>query len=134
MSLKPIQGEIDRGDDALKSAKILLAEQMCLDAMSRVYYSVLHYARAILLTISLEPKSHHGVFLLFNQQIVKTGKADKLYSKILGNLLRMREEADYITGTTFNREDVEGGLREAELFRELAIQLTGAFQLPENAE
>ena len=132
MNLKPIQAEIERGDDALKSARILVAEQMCLDAMSRVYYSVLHYARAILLTISLEPKSHHGVFLLFNQQIVKTGKADKLYSKILGNLMRMREEADYITGTTFNSDDVEDGLREAELFRLLAIQLTCSFQYQEN--
>lgn len=130
MNFKPMHAEMERGDDALKSARILLAEQMNLDAMSRIYYAVLHYARAILLTIPLEPKSHHGVFLLFNQQVVKTGKADKLYSKILGNLMRMREEADYITGTTFDCDDVEDALREAKLFRELAIQLTGFISTP----
>lgn len=40
--------------------------------------------------------------------------------------LRMREEADYVTGATFSNEDVVNALAEAEAFREMAIRLTSA--------
>ncbi len=122
----PVNAEIIRGDEALKSAGILLSANMHLDAMSRVYYAVLHYARAVMLSINLEPKSHHGVFLLFNQQMVKTGKVDKQYSKIFGNLMRMREEADYITTCTFDAEDVSVAIAEAQQFREMAVKQSAA--------
>jgi uncharacterized protein (UPF0332 family) len=118
MSTKPIFAEIERGDESLKSARLLSVEQLNLDAMSRIYYAVLHYARAVLLVEQVMPKSHHGAFLLFSQHIVKTGKADKRYGKIFSSLIRMREEADYVTGATFSKEDVDNALREAEEFRE----------------
>jgi uncharacterized protein (UPF0332 family) len=42
--------EIERGDEALKSAETLLEAGLYRDAMSRTYYAVLHYARALLAT------------------------------------------------------------------------------------
>ena len=123
MSTKPILAEIERGDESLKSARLLAAERLNLDAMSRIYYAVLHYARAILLVEQIVPKSHHGAFLLFSQHVVKTGKADKRYSKVFSSLIRMREEADYVTGASFSSEDLVNALAEAEEFREMAIRL-----------
>jgi hypothetical protein len=123
VSTKPILAEIERGDESLKSARLLAAERLNLDAMSRIYYAVLHYARAILLVEQIVPKSHHGAFLLFSQHVVKTGKADKRYSKVFSSLIRMREEADYVTGASFSSEDLVNALAEAEEFREMAIRL-----------
>jgi uncharacterized protein (UPF0332 family) len=124
--MNPILAEIERGDESLKSARLLSVEQLNLDAMSRIYYAVLHYARAVLLVEQVMPKSHHGAFLLFSQHIIKTGKADKRYGKIFSSLIRMREEADYVTGATFSNEDVVNALAEAESFREMMIRLTSA--------
>ena len=126
MRTKPILAEIERGDDSLKSARLLAAERLKLDAMSRIYYSVLHYSRAILLVEKIVPKSHHGAFLLFSQHVVKTDKADKRYSKIFSSLIRMREEADYVTGSNFSSEDVVNALAEAEEFRGLALKLVSS--------
>ena len=68
-----IRLEIERGDEALKSAELLLAAGLQRDAMSRTCYAVLHYARALLATKSLSPKSHQGVLQVFSQHFVKTG-------------------------------------------------------------
>jgi uncharacterized protein (UPF0332 family) len=62
--------ELKRGDESLRSAEVLNNEGLCLDAMSRCYYALLHYARAMLLTRQIVPKSHHGAFLTFSQQFV----------------------------------------------------------------
>ncbi len=63
-----LNAELKRGDESLRSAEVLNNEGLCLDAMSRCYYALLHYARAMLLSRDIVPKSHHGVFLMFNQE------------------------------------------------------------------
>ena len=70
--------ELKRGDESLRSAEVLNNECLCLDAMSRCYYALLHYARTMLLSRNIVPKSHHGVFLMFNQQFVKTNEVTQV--------------------------------------------------------
>ncbi len=45
-----IQEELERAKEALKSADILFENDLVKDAMSRLYYFVLHYIKALLLT------------------------------------------------------------------------------------
>jgi uncharacterized protein (UPF0332 family) len=115
---------LKRGDEALRSAEVLKDAGLCLDAMSRCYYAVLHYARAMLLTKELIPKSHHGAFLLFSQQFVKDGAVPQEYGKIFARQQKLREEADYATDSSFLQEDIAAALDEARRFRELAYQFT----------
>ncbi|MFZ4439743.1 MAG: HEPN domain-containing protein, partial [Syntrophales bacterium] len=97
-------------------------EGLCLDAMSRCYYALLHYARAMLLSRNIVPKSHHGVFLMFNKQFVKTNEVTQEYGKMLARQQKLREEADYVTDSSFSAEDVATALKDAGKFRELANQ------------
>jgi uncharacterized protein (UPF0332 family) len=117
-----MNAEMKRGDESLQSAKVLNKEGLCLDAMSRCYYALLHYARAMLLTRDIVPKSHHGVFLMFSQQFVKTNEVTQEYGKMLARLQKLREEADYVTASSFSPEDVAAALEDAGKFRELANQ------------
>jgi uncharacterized protein (UPF0332 family) len=117
-----LNAELKRGDESLRSAEVLNNEGLCLDAMSRCYYALLHYARAMLLTREMVPKSHHGAFLMFSQQFVKTNEVPQEYGKILARQQKLREEADYATDSSFSREDVAAALRDAGKFRELAYQ------------
>lgn len=117
-----LNAELKRGDESLRSAEVLSNEGLCLDAMSRCYYALLHYARAMLLSRNIVPKSHHGVFLMFNQQFVKTNEVTQEYGKMLARQQKLREEADYVTDSSFSSEDVAAALKDAGKFRELANQ------------
>jgi uncharacterized protein (UPF0332 family) len=117
-----LNAELKRGDESLRSAEVLNNEGLCLDAMSRCYYALLHYARAMLLTRNIVPKSHHGVFLMFSQQFVKTNEVAQEYGKMLARQQKLREEADYATDSSFSQEDVTAALEDAKKFRELAYQ------------
>jgi uncharacterized protein (UPF0332 family) len=117
-----LNAELKRGDESLRSAELLNKEGLCLDAMSRCYYALLHYARAMLLTREIAPKSHHGVFLMFSQHFVKTNEVPQEYGKMLARQQKLREEADYATDTSFSQDDVTTALEDAGKFRELAYQ------------
>lgn len=58
---KNIAAEVRRGDESLESAEILVAAGKFADAISRAYYAAFHYARALLLTLGEEPKTHAGL-------------------------------------------------------------------------
>jgi len=117
-----LNAELKRGDESLRSAEVLNKEGLCLDAMSRCYYALLHYARAMLLSREIVPKSHHGAFLMFSQQFVKTNEVTQEYGKMLARQQKLREEADYATDSSFSPEDVAAALEDAGKFRELAYQ------------
>jgi len=122
MTKEVLNAELNRGDESLRSAIVLVRESLCLDAMSRCYYAVLHYTRAMLLQRNISPKSHHGAFLLFSQQFVKTGAVSQEYGKILARQQKLREEADYSTDASFSIDDITAALEDVEKFRVLAYQ------------
>ena len=109
-----ISAEIERGQEALAAARYLADGGFYLDSTSRSYYAVLHFARAILLAHHLVPKSHHGAALLFGRHIVNAGLADSAYSKILTRLMKLREEADYLTAASSSETDAARAIGDAE--------------------
>lgn len=122
MTKEVLNAELNRGDESLRSANVLVRESLCLDAMSRCYYAVLHYTRAMLLLRNISPKSHHGAFLLFSQHFVKTRDIPQEFGKILARQQKLREEADYSTEASFSTDDVAAALEDVEKFRELAYR------------
>ena len=117
--------EIERGDEALKSAETLLTAGLYRDAMSRTYYAVLHYARALLATKGCFPKSHHGVMQLFSQHFIKTGVIAIETGRILARQQKFREESDYTVESRFSPEAIETEIADARHFREVCVsQLT----------
>jgi len=124
MTKTVLLSELKRGDESLRSAEVLNNEGLCLDAMSRCYYAVLHYSRAMLLTKDIISKSHHGAFLMFSQEFVKTNIVPQEYGKVLARQQKLREEADYSTDSSFAQEDVAAALDDARRFRELAYKFT----------
>jgi len=122
MTKEVLNAELNRGDESLRSANVLVRESLCLDAMSRCYYAVLHYTRAMLLLRNISPKSHHGAFLLFSQHFVKTGDIPQEFGKILARQQKLREEADYSTEASFSTDDVAAALEDVEKFRKLAYR------------
>jgi len=81
-----IKGYIAKGRDKLSAARDLLQRQHYDDAVSRAYYAAFHLAQAALLVEGQQAESHKGVVMLFGLLLVKTGKIDRRFGKILANL------------------------------------------------
>ena len=102
--------------DKLDTASLLLREGKCRDSISRAYYSAFLSAKAALLLIGEEPKSHGGLITIFSLKFIKTNTIDRVYSKILGHLLNARLQSDYNPLSWEDEEDAHTLFEEATKF------------------
>ena len=108
--------QIEKGKEKLDAAKVLLREGFIDDAISRAYYGVFHAASAVLLAEGITVDSHSALKTMFGLHFIKTGKIDKKYGRWLNRLKDERENGDYDIFTSFDREDAENSITEAEEF------------------
>ncbi len=97
--------EIQRANEAIKATNLLFENGFLKDAVSRLYYSLLYFVRALLLTKGLEPKIHEGAIRLFALHFVKEGLFETGDSHIFSKLMKYSEEEDYNPSYIFNPED-----------------------------
>src|SRR4030067_1440668 len=83
--------QIEKGKEKLDAAKVLLSEGITVD-------------------------SHSALKTMFGLHFIKTGKIDKKYGRWLNRLKDERENGDYDIFTSFEREDAENSITEAEEF------------------
>lgn len=98
-----IHEEIERAAKALDAANLLHDNGFFNDAVSRLYYFLLHNIKALLLTKGLEPKRHEEALRLFSLHFVKEGIFEPKASHIFSKLMKYREEADYNPSYVFTR-------------------------------
>ncbi len=97
--------EIERANEAMKVAGLLSNHGFFRDAVSKLYYALLHAIRALLLTKGLEPRRHEGALRLFSLHFVKDGTFESKYAHLFSKLMKYRQEADYNPSYMFTRED-----------------------------
>lgn len=110
------QKELTRAKKALLAAKTLLENQLYEDCVSRAYYAVLHAAKAALATVGVKPESHHAVRRMFGLHLVKTGKLEKDFAKILTAEQEDREIGDYDIHIEIEKDTAAKRVRDAEKF------------------
>ena len=94
MSVEEVKNELLRAKKALDSAQILFDSEAYEDSISRSYYSILHAAKAVLILEGVNVRSHSAVRRLFGMHMIKAGKLDVRYAKILSTEQDMRLRAD----------------------------------------
>ncbi|MGB9811906.1 MAG: HEPN domain-containing protein [Dictyoglomus turgidum] len=109
-----VKEEIERAEEAHKSANILFENGLIKDAISRLYYYTLHMVRALLFTKGFEPKSHEGALRLLSLHFIKEGIFELEIAHIFSRLMKYREEADYNPFYVFSKEDFLSYKEEAE--------------------
>lgn len=90
-----VAAELARGEQALRASQELLRLGLLHDALSRAYYAASHFARAMLLTEGVEPKTHAGVSRMLGMHFVMPGLIAPERAKDLSRLEQFRAEADY---------------------------------------
>jgi len=112
------QKELIRAKKTLLAANTLLENQLYEDCVSRAYYAVLHAAKAALSIEDVEPQSHHAVRRMFGLHLVKTGKIEREFARILTAEQEDREIGDYDIHIEIEQDTALKRVRDAEKFVE----------------
>lgn len=108
--------EFQRAFEELKAARLLHENGFYYKSAASAYYVVYHAAKAVLLLKGIAPQSHEGVERMFSLYYVKTKEVGPDIGKIIGRLMKLREEADYYPETSFSPEDSLDAIEKAEVF------------------
>ncbi|KAF0127257.1 MAG: hypothetical protein FD189_325 [Elusimicrobia bacterium] len=87
-----ISGLIEKAQEDIKAADMLIGAGLCRIAVSRAYYAMFYVAEALLLTRGLSFSSHKGVISNFGREFIKSGVFDKKFQKVLRDIFELRQE------------------------------------------
>jgi uncharacterized protein (UPF0332 family) len=110
--------EFQRAQEEITAAKVLKDNELFFKSVVSSYYAVYHGAKAALLNKGVSPKSHEGIERMFSLYYVKVNLIETDIGRIIGRLMKLREEADYYPETSFNLKDSSEAIEMAERFLE----------------
>lgn len=112
------QDEFRRALEELKAAKVLADNELYYKSVVSSYYAVYHAAKAALLLKGVSPQSHEGLERMFSLYYVKTKEIAVDIGRVIGRLMKLREEADYYPESTFGPTDSSEAMEMAKGFVE----------------
>jgi len=82
--VKPeVQAYLQKADRALRVAQNLLATGFDAEAAARAYYAMFYAAQALLKENGIQRVKHSAVHAAFGQHLVKTGKVEAKFHRML---------------------------------------------------
>jgi len=114
------KSEIERAVDELNASKLLQEKGFFFKSVASAYYAIYHASKALLLLKGVVPKTHEGVERMFSLYYIKTEEFDLKVGKVLGRLMKMRQEADYYPEVPFSSEEAVEAIQMAADFLEKA--------------
>ena len=116
MNPKNVRAELARARKSLQAAKVLHADGLFEDAVSRAYYAVMHSAKAALLVHEKISASHAAIRRLFGSILVRSGRIEKEWATILAREQDRRIAADYDATLSIAADASLGLLDDADRF------------------
>lgn len=107
---------LDKAKEDLATAIIDFEGGYFSASVNRAYYCTFHSMRAILALDGFDSKKHSGVIAYFRENYIKTKILDRVYSDIVGDAFKMRNNADYVDFFIIHSEDAKEQLENARLF------------------
>lgn len=115
--MKPeVQDYLKKADRALKVAENLLAAGFDAEAAARAYYAMFYAAQALLKENGIQRVKHSAVQAAFGQHLVKTGKIETKFHRMLIDARETRELADYTVEEEISAETALLRVKNAEEF------------------
>lgn len=105
---------VKKAEEKLKSAQILLKENLIDDAISRAYYAAFLSIKALLLLLGSDVKTHTGLITMFNLKVIKEGLLPKDIGKYLHELFDARQASDYAPIAFYDLDDAIELMQKAE--------------------
>ena len=114
---------LERAEESLSSAQILLDAGKYNRAISEGYYAQYYAAKALLSSKDIQAKKHRGVLAMLGLEFVNKNFLEETYLKAYARSMKLREKADYDVYFTASREEAEVVIDEAERFIERVRKL-----------
>lgn len=121
--LSVINYRIERAEQTLEEARIVMKSKLWNLAVNRFYYSIFYAANALLLSKSLSVSTHKGVWSMINLHYVKSGLLSKEDASLMGKLFTMRHTGDYDDIFDWEQKDAEEFLPKTEALLKKIISL-----------
>ncbi|MGB2863376.1 MAG: HEPN domain-containing protein [Sedimentisphaerales bacterium] len=86
---------LERADDCIKDAELLLSADRNFAAVGRGYYAMFHSATAALLHKGIKRHSHQGIISSFGREFIKAGQVEPRFHKYFTEAFDLRMESDY---------------------------------------
>lgn len=90
-----IRYRLDRANETLEEARIMMSTNHLFGAANRLYYACFYAVSALLEKHDLSSSKHGGVMSLLNRHFVKTGKVSIDHGKFYSRMFDHRSKADY---------------------------------------
>lgn len=107
MTSKDVEALLDKAEDNLEAARLLLGADHLDAAASRVYYAMFYVAEALLASLGQSYSKHAGVIAAFGREYAKTGKLDPKFHRWLIDAQDLRSMADYTAEPGITSQRVE---------------------------
>ncbi|BDZ71444.1 HEPN domain-containing protein [Methanobacterium petrolearium] len=114
--MKELEKHLERSEDKLESAHILLENNQIADSISTSYYSIYHATMALLKLRNIHPRTHAGLISEFGLKFIKNGTIEEDYARMLVKAETERIKADYDVDYTPSRREAEDVFKDAENF------------------
>ncbi len=110
---------LKQAEETLSDAKAMFENNLSARSITnRAYYTIFYAILALFLKldINLKTSKHAGIISLFDKEVVRPGKIDKFYSKILHKIFDARQEGDYRELIELSSDDAKEAIQSAEKF------------------
>jgi len=107
---------MERSDEELQAARLMLDSWLLRPAISECYYAVFYSASAVLLSKGIERRRHEGVGSALGELFVRTGELPPGITKLFHELHEDRLSADYRMTYDPGEEAAEERLAQAQSF------------------
>lgn len=115
---------LDRAEEALQEAELLLEAGHYNATVNRTYYACFYAVSALLLTENLSSSKHSGIRSLFSQHWVKKGRLPRELGSFYKLIFDCRQKGDYADLAFFSREEASNLLMEARNFVKKITEVT----------
>src|SRR3989304_4059302 len=116
---------LDKALRLLGDAELLLKEQRWESSVKRSYYAALSAAKAALILLGIDPKTHEGVKTMVSKELVLRDLLSKEHGKWFRELLFEREDVDYADYVNIDAADAEQAHLHAGKFIEKIQEVVG---------
>lgn len=115
---------LERADDCIKDAELLLAAHRASAAVGRAYYAMFHATTAALLKRDIKRRSHQGLISAFGQFLVKPGLVERRHHRYIAEAFDLRQHSDYQPLVQVTQDHAGKVLERAKEFVKVCRQLS----------
>jgi hypothetical protein len=107
---------MQRAEESLQAAEIMLQSQMLTFAMNRIYYAMFYAIQAVLVLHGVSFSKHGQVKAFLNRELVKTGFLPVKMGRLYNKAFEYRQKFDYVDFAEPDQEMVVTYLGDARRF------------------